>query len=78
MNDQQKHEQYSGVRDQEIRASLNQHWAHGALNGSNGWTDDLKAREFANYIAICAIRYKGIGNTSVQLRGPFCSGLIDP
>jgi hypothetical protein len=27
MNDQQKKEQYSGVRDQEIRAPLNQHWA---------------------------------------------------
>ncbi len=23
-------------------------------------------------------RYKGIGNTNVQLRGPFCSGLIHP
>jgi hypothetical protein len=22
-------------------------------------------------------RYKGIGNTNVQLHGPFCSGLID-
>ena len=27
MNDQQKKEQYSGVRDQEIRAALDQHWA---------------------------------------------------
>jgi hypothetical protein len=27
MNDQQKTEQYSGVRDQEIRAALDQHWA---------------------------------------------------
>ena len=26
MNDQQKREQYSGVRDQEIRAALDQHW----------------------------------------------------
>src|SRR5271156_1527387 len=26
MNDQQKKEQYSGVRDQEIRAALDQHW----------------------------------------------------
>src|ERR1700692_3954526 len=26
MNDQQKTEQYSGVRDQEIRAALDQHW----------------------------------------------------
>src|SRR5215472_10032983 len=27
MNDQQKKEQYSGVRNQEIRAALDQHWA---------------------------------------------------
>jgi ketosteroid isomerase-like protein len=27
MNDQQKMEQHSGVRDQEIRAALDQHWA---------------------------------------------------
>ena len=27
MNDQQKKEQHSGVRDQEIRAALDQHWA---------------------------------------------------
>jgi hypothetical protein len=27
MNDQEKKEQYSAVRDQEIRAALNQHWA---------------------------------------------------
>ncbi len=27
MNDQQKKEQYSGVRDQEIRAASDQHWA---------------------------------------------------
>jgi ketosteroid isomerase-like protein len=27
MNDQQNKEQYSGVRDQEIRAALDQHWA---------------------------------------------------
>ena len=27
MNDQQKTEQYSGVRDQEIRAALDKHWA---------------------------------------------------
>src|SRR5580693_4557397 len=27
MNDQQKKEQYSGVRDQEIRAALDRHWA---------------------------------------------------
>src|SRR3974377_606283 len=27
MNDQQKKRQYSGVRDREIRAALDQHWA---------------------------------------------------
>src|SRR5271156_6192440 len=27
MNDQQKNDPYSGVRDQEIRAALDQHWA---------------------------------------------------
>jgi hypothetical protein len=27
MSDQQKNEQYSGVRDQQIRAALDQHWA---------------------------------------------------
>jgi ketosteroid isomerase-like protein len=32
MNDQQKHEQYSGVRDQEIRAALDQHWAASDAN----------------------------------------------
>jgi ketosteroid isomerase-like protein len=32
MNDQQKTEQYSGVRDQEIRAALDQHWAASDAN----------------------------------------------
>ena len=32
MNDQQKKEQYSGVRDQEILAALNQHWAASDAN----------------------------------------------
>ena len=32
MNDQQKPEQYSGVRDQEIRAALDQHWAASDAN----------------------------------------------
>ena len=32
MNDQQKKEQYSGVRDQEIRAALDQHWAASNAN----------------------------------------------
>src|SRR5580692_11067875 len=32
MNDQQKKEQYSGVRDQEIRAALVQHWAASDAN----------------------------------------------
>ena len=32
MNDKQKTEQYSGVRDQEIRAALDQHWAASDAN----------------------------------------------
>jgi ketosteroid isomerase-like protein len=32
MNDPQKKEQYSGVRDQQIRAALNQHWAASDAN----------------------------------------------
>jgi ketosteroid isomerase-like protein len=32
MNDQQKTEQYSGVRDHEIRAALDQHWAASDAN----------------------------------------------
>jgi hypothetical protein len=32
MNDQQQKEQYSGVRDQEIRAALDQHWAASDAN----------------------------------------------
>ena len=32
MNDHQKKEQYSGVRDQEIRAALDQHWAASDAN----------------------------------------------
>src|SRR4029079_3445560 len=32
MNDQQKKEQCSGVRDQEIRAALDQHWAASDTN----------------------------------------------
>ena len=32
MNDQQKKEQNSGVRDQEIRAALDQHWAASDAN----------------------------------------------
>jgi ketosteroid isomerase-like protein len=32
MNYQQKKEQYSGVRDQEIRAALDQHWAASDAN----------------------------------------------
>ena len=32
MNDQQKKEQYSGVRDREIRAALDQHWAASDAN----------------------------------------------
>jgi hypothetical protein len=32
MNDQQKKEQYSGVRDQEMRAALDRHWAASDTN----------------------------------------------
>ena len=32
MNEQQKKEQYSGVRDQEIRGALDQHWAASDAN----------------------------------------------
>ena len=32
MNDQQKKEQYSGVRDQATRAALDQHWAASDAN----------------------------------------------
>src|ERR1700722_5771475 len=32
MDDQQKQEQYSGVRDQQIRAALDQHWAASDAN----------------------------------------------
>jgi hypothetical protein len=32
MNDQRKKEQYPGVRDQEIRAALDQHWAASDAN----------------------------------------------
>src|ERR1700689_861955 len=32
MNEQQKKEQYSGARDQEIRAALDQHWAASDAN----------------------------------------------
>jgi hypothetical protein len=32
MSDQQKNEQYSGVRDQEIRVALDQHWAASDAN----------------------------------------------
>jgi len=30
---------------------------HGALNGSNGWTNNLEAREFANDTAICGLQH---------------------
>src|ERR1700693_4387864 len=30
---------------------------HGALNGSNGWTHNLAAREFANDTAICGLQH---------------------
>src|ERR1700751_3701183 len=45
MNDQQKKEQYSGVRDQEIRAALDQHWASSDANDFE--TEHLIYREDA-------------------------------
>src|ERR1700743_2938130 len=39
MNDKQKTEQYSGVRDQEIRAALDRHWA--ASDGNDFDTEHL-------------------------------------
>jgi SnoaL-like domain len=45
MNDQQKKEQYSGVRDQEIRAVLDQHWA--ASDANDFVTEHLIYREDA-------------------------------
>jgi hypothetical protein len=45
MSDQQKSEQSSGVRDQEIRAALNQHWA--ASDANDFVTEHLIYREDA-------------------------------
>jgi hypothetical protein len=45
MNDLQKKEQYSGVRDQEIRAALDQHWA--ASDANDFVTEHLIYREDA-------------------------------
>src|SRR6202167_4742242 len=45
MNDQPKKEQNSGVRDQEIRAALDQHWA--ASDGNDFETEHLIYREDA-------------------------------
>src|ERR1700674_5574898 len=45
MNDQPKKEQDSGVRDQEIRAALDQHWA--ASDGNDFETEHLIYREDA-------------------------------
>jgi hypothetical protein len=45
MNDQQKKEQYSGVRDQGIRAALDQHWA--ASDANDFETEHLIYREDA-------------------------------
>jgi ketosteroid isomerase-like protein len=45
MDDQQKKEQYSGVRDQEIRAALDQHWAASDTNDFE--TEHLIYREDA-------------------------------
>ena len=45
MNDQRKKKQYSGVRDQEIRAALDQHWA--ASDSNDFETEHLIYREDA-------------------------------
>jgi SnoaL-like domain len=45
MNDQQKNERNSGVRDQEIRAALDQHWA--ASDANDFVTEHLIYREDA-------------------------------
>src|ERR1700691_4552952 len=45
MNGQQKSEQFSGARDQEIRAALNQHWA--ASDANDFVTEHLIYREDA-------------------------------
>src|SRR5271163_586031 len=45
MSDQQTKEQYSGVRDQEIRAELDQHWA--ASDANDFETEHLIYREDA-------------------------------
>jgi hypothetical protein len=45
VNDQQKIEQHSGVRDQEIRAALDQHWA--ASDANDFETEHLIYREDA-------------------------------
>jgi hypothetical protein len=45
MNDQQNKEQYPGVRDQEIRAALDQHWA--ASDANDFETEHLIYREDA-------------------------------
>jgi hypothetical protein len=45
MNDQQENEQYSGVRDREIRAELDQHWA--ASDASDFETERLIYHEDA-------------------------------
>src|ERR1700683_3279677 len=45
MNGQQKNEQNSGVRDQEIRAALDQHWA--ASDANDFVTEHLIYREDA-------------------------------
>jgi hypothetical protein len=45
MDDQQKQEQYSGLRDQEIRAALEQHWAASDVNDFD--TEHLIYREDA-------------------------------
>jgi hypothetical protein len=49
MNDQQKKEQYSGVRDQEIPGALDQHWAASDANGFETEHRRSQASEHAVY-----------------------------
>jgi len=44
---------------------------HGGLNGSNGWTRNLDAREFANYTAFAALEEQEMDG--LETVGPVCA-----
>jgi hypothetical protein len=46
-----------GVKDGAADLRIHSWLPHGALNGSNGWTHNLEAREFANDTAICGLQH---------------------